>query len=522
MSSVPPAPTGPALLTPADVDALVEAMWQAAGATPAAAAGDAEFLRRVTLDAVGRVPTLDEAERFLANGAPDKRARLVDALLASPEHADHAAGVAMDLLVGRQFRKPRLEKRLDPRAFFVEAFRANRPWDAMARDMLTFTGEILPSGAGVYLASHLRGGGPEAATAATARLFLGVQIQCAQCHDHPTDARYKQEDFYGLVAYFGRTRAREEKIEGAPPMSGADGKRYFVVEKPGAGKRVQAKFKPPGMGMGGEERVAAPRFFGRDIEPLRNETPRETLARAVTGSELFAKAAVDRTWTELFGRGIVEPWDDLGGEGDPSHPALLVRLADDFRASGYDLRHLLRILLLSRAYGLTSRSAPDAPDSAPAPFARAAVRRLSPEQLFRSLLVATGADRAAPGGAADDEVQKKIDRALREYLYVFGDDEMAEVETFNGNIPQALLLFNGDVTNQGTRARPGSTLAALLAATPDPAQRLRRLYLTAYARPPSDDEAARLLPALAASTGPAAWEDVFFALLTSTEMLTNH
>jgi hypothetical protein len=284
---------------------------------------------------------------------------------------------------------------------------------------------------------------------------------------------------------------------------------FFVFDKPNG----KARFKKPG---DDREIVVKPRFFGREVEPTRTETLRDALARAVIGSDLFAKTVVDRTWAQLFGRGIVDPWDDLGGEGDARHPALLVRLADDFRASGHDLKHLLRTIVLSRTYGATSRGAADDAASTAA-FARAAVRRLAPEQVFRSLVVATGAERMEKAGAA--EMQKKIDRALKEYLFVFADDEMAEIDTFNGNVPQALLVFNGEVTNQGSRARAGGTLAGILTASGDPATRLRRLFLAAYTRPPTGDEAARLMPA---GTDRGAWEDLFFALLTSTEMLTNH
>jgi hypothetical protein len=426
----------------------------------------------------------------------------------------------------------------------VGAFRENRRFDQVARELLTFTGEILPNGPGVFLASHLKGGGPELAASVTARLFMGVQIQCAQCHDHPYDARYKQEDFYGLVAYFARTKDRQQKREPSPPASATDriqdsnarpdDKIYLVFDKP----RGQAKFRRAGAQT---DTVVPPRFFGRAIAPLADESPRETLARAVVGSDLFAKTMVDRTWAQLFGRAIVEPWDDLGGEKDPRHPPLLNRLADDFRASGFDVKHLLRTILLSRAYGLTSRvSAPEraaAPDavadapisvavSVPAPdpaavFARAAVRRLTPEQLFRSLLIATGSDRMERGGA--EVMDKKIARLLRECLFVFGDDEAAEVNTFNGNVPQALLLWNGEIVNQGAKARPGGTLAAILDENPSPEARLQKMFLAAYTRPCTEAERDRLLPALRGQKAArAAYEDLFFAMLTSSEMLTIH
>jgi hypothetical protein len=520
-----PLPAPPRLLAPADLDRLTGAFWAAAHVSPGPPAGDAEWLRRVTVDLAGRIPTLAEAEAFLADRAPDRRARLVDRLLASPDYAEHWADVFLDLYVGRQFRRPRLEKELDPRAYFVAAFRDNLPYDRLATDLITFTGEIRPNGPGVFLASHLKGAGPEAIASATARLFLGVQIQCAQCHDHPYDARYKQEDFYGLVAYFARTKYKQENLakragnvlpssddmtettmaatagqDRDDPKDPQDkknkDKRFFIIDKP----RGQATYKKPNTT---EELVAPPRFLGREVDP--GAAPRDAVARAVVASDLFAKAAVGRFWAELFGRGIVDPWDDLGGEDDPKHPLLLRQLADDFRASGFDVRHLLRTIVLSRAYGTTSRGTGDDPGS----FARAAVRRLTPEQLYRSLQIATGSN--------DDD--KKIERLLREYLFVFGDDEGAVVNALASNIPQALLLWNGEVTNQGARARPGSTLAAILNATPEPAARLRRMFLTAYARPPTAEESARLLPGLAATPD---YENLFFALLTSTEMLTNH
>ena len=569
----PAKPPAPVLMTPADVDKLTAELWQSAGVTPAAVSNDAEFLRRISIDVIGRIPTLEEAEHFLTDKSPDKRVRLCDHLLASPEYAEHWADVSLDLFVGHEFRKPGLEKRLDPRAFYLAAFRENRPYDRIAREMLTFSGAIVPSGPGVFVASHVKGGGAETMASATARLFLGVQIQCAQCHDHPYDDRYKQEDFYGLAAFFARTKTKQEKVaaaaaaapgaatltataapammagSGSADMAGgdaagmgdaagrADNKIYTVFDKPNG----QMKFKKNGAT---SETVVQPRFFGRNVPALAGEGRRDTLARAVVASDLFAKTFVDRTWEQLFGRGIVEPWDDLGGENDPKHPPLLNRLADDFRASGYDIKHLLRLMVLSRAYGLTSRSSapvsasassatatpPAAPaDTASAPpppdptasFARAAVRRLTPEELFRSLIIATGVDRLEQLDA--DKVQKRIDRALKEYLFMFADDEGAEVNTFNGNIPQALLLFNGELTNQGAKQRPGSNLARILTASNDLATRLRQIFLTTYTRLPTDAEQVRLLPALDKGPGSrAAYEDLFFALLTSTEMLTNH
>ena len=499
-SPVVATPSGPVLLTPAELapaelDRMMEAMWREAGVVPAPPAADSTWLRRVTLDLVGRVPTLAEVDSFTADTSPTRREQTVDRLLASADYAEWWADVALDLYVARPFREPGIDKQLEPRGYFVAAFRDNVRYDRMVTELLTFSGELAPGSPGVFVASYLRSGGPEALAAASARAFMGVQLSCAQCHDHPTDTRYKQDDFYGLVAYFAKTRFKQ------------DGG-FRIVPKP----RGAAGFKRPGTD---EDVVAEPRFLGRPLPPIGEESLRDAAARAIVASDLFAKAAVSRTWAELFGQGIVEPWDDLGGEGDSKHPPLLRRLADDLRGGGFDFKRLLKLLALSRAYGLSSSTG--AAQAAPATFARAPVRRLRPEQLFRSLRVATGSDRGDP--AAVDKADKKLRRLLREFEYTFGDDEMAEVSAFAGNVPQALLLWNGDVTNQGARARPGSTLATILASTPEPTQRLERMFLATYCRAPTAAEAARFVPTL---TSPAAYEDLYFALLTSTEMLTNH
>ena len=490
-----PQPSGPVLLAPADLDRLMEVAWREAGVVPAPMASDTTWLRRVTLDLVGRVPTLAEVDAFAADTSPTRRAQTVDGLLASADYAEWWADVALDVYVARPFRKPGIDKQLEPRGYFVAAFRDNVRYDRMVTEMLTFSGELGAGSPGVFVASHLRAGGPETLAATSARVFLGVQLSCAQCHDHPTDTRYKQDDFYGLVAYFAKTRFKQ------------DGG-YRILPKP----RGAAAFRRPGTS---DDVVVPPRFLGRPLPPIGAESLRDTAARAIVSSDLFAKAAVSRTWAQLFGQGIVEPWDDLGGERDDKHPPLLRRLADDFRAGGFDFKRLLKLLVLSRAYGLGS--ATGGAQAAPAAVARAPVRRLTPDQLFRSLRVATGTDRADP--AAADKADKKLRRLLREFEYTFGDDEMAEVSAFAGNVPQALLLWNGDVTNQGARARPGSTLATILASTPEPARRLGRMFLATYSRPPTAAESARFVPTL---TTPAAYEDLFFALLTSTEMLTNH
>jgi hypothetical protein len=244
------------------------------------------------------------------------------------------------------------------------------------------------------------------------------------------------------------------------------------------------------------------------------------LARGVVGSDLFAKAAVNRAWAHMFGRGLVEPWDDLGGEHDPSHPALLVRLANDFVAHGHDLAWLYRTIALSDAYARGSRGDGD-PAAAIRVFARAAVRPLAAEPLVSSLVVATKIDDAMRGD--EDSIQRRLLRARLEYEYVSSDDEMTAESGFDGSVPQALLLLNGELLNRGVMARQGTRIAEILDRHEGAAARIDACYLAAFARAPTDDERARRLAWIEArGGGREAFEDLFFALLASSEFTTNH
>ncbi len=500
---------GPATSAPASqpisvveeqVNGLVHQSWTAAQVTAAPAADDPEFLRRVMLDLVGRVPTRQEASAYFASADSKKKEILVDKLLASPDYAEHMADVYMTLLVGRSFKlKP--ENRDLVRGWLVESFQKNGPYDKLTTEILADSGQVGEHGEIGFIVSHAaRGGSPEAVAGATARVFLGLQIQCAQCHDHPYDKRWKQEDFYGLVAFFARTRGRLRK-EG-------DVKTLEVFDVPFG----QARMKKHGTT---DEVVVKPRFLGHDVPHPDADGRRNVLARDIVGSDLFAKAAVNRAWEQFFGRGILDPVDDLGGENDPSHPPLLVYLAQDFMNSGYDLRHLYKVIALSDAYAESSRGGTLEGEKV---FARAAVRPLEPEQLFASLLSATGIEAAALERQSPEVVEKRLDQGMRQFVFIFGDDEMGEVDRASGTVPQALLLFNGQVTNRGALAQPGSHLRAILDETKDPTARLNQIYLTAFSRSPSADETARALPALKKQSD---WEDLF-AMLTSTEFSTNH
>jgi hypothetical protein len=512
----PPAGT----LGAAELDRLIEESWRAAKVRISPPADDLEFLRRVTLDLVGRAPSLLEVKAFLADTQPDRRARRVDRLLASPEFGEHWADLYANLL-WHEDGKNKVERRADPRGWFVRAFNENLGYDHLSLAVVAGQGDVREHGALGFVASRIKAGGAEALTGAAARVFLGLQIQCAQCHDHPYDTRWKQEDFWGLAAYFAGTRVRQEES-----MSMEGGGKTFIV-RDGKGK---ARMQRPGAA---DEVVVKPRFLGyQPVERAADSSLRRTFARAMIASDLFPKAMVGRTWAHLFGHGIVDPWDDLGAEMDSRHPALLVKLAEDFRAGGYDIKRLIRQIVLSTAYARSSAPPPGAPEdpetmaAAVRAFARAGVRPLTPEQLFRTLKTATGAEVMVRNRARTEErAEKMLAQALREYRFAFDDDEMAEPNRFDGSMPQALLLWNGELTNGGARVGAEGVLGGILRSRAAPADRVEDMLLAAYTRRPTAEEAAFFLEHLKGGRGRderRAYEDLYFALLTSTEAVTNH
>jgi hypothetical protein len=487
-----------------ELDGLIAAGW--GEIEPAPPADDATFLRRVSLDLTGRIPTSALVEAFTADRSANKRQRLVDALLESEAYADHWAEVYTNVLfVGAARVRPWVREAT--RQWLEDRFAAGIGWDDVTREIIAADGELEGSGPQGFLLTHGQKRNVEAVTGHTARVFLGVRLECAQCHDHPTDDRYAREDFYALAAYFARTRARPKK------------QRPALLDRPRGEMRMPTATDPPGTRTG--ERVQ-PRFLGRVLPARPGQTRREVLAEAVIGSDLFAKAVVARTWARLFGHGVVPAADDLGGEGDASHPPLLVHLAERFVASGYDHADLLRTIVSSRAYQRASFApgrTPEQERAAERVFAQAAVRPMDADQLFRSLLVATGVENVA-GRRFRAQVDARKRRALREYRFVFADDENAETDAFSGNVPQALLLLNGRLVAFGASNVEGSTLAEILDETRSHARRIDALHLALYGRHATDEQIRGLRARV--ERDPAAYEDLMHAMLLSSEFLTIH
>ncbi len=464
------------------VDEESHASWQRADIEPAPRAGDGEYLRRVTLDLVGRTPTTGEALEFLTDRDEHKRERLVDRLLDSPAHPARWADIYLGLLVPAQQRAS--IERSGSRRWLIEQLAANIDMSALVTALLTATGTI-NEGPAFFVASRLTGsGGIEDLAGTTARVFLGLQLQCAQCHDHPYDRRFKQDDFRRFAAFFGDSAVRPDHTTGDRVLVDGSGKKS-------------------------DFRDLEPAFFG--ARPSDATQRRAALARAIVGTRRFAQVTVAFHWQQLFGAAPVDAWDDL----EDAPPRLLVRLARAFGKSGFDRRALLKGLVTSRTYQRTSRNTTAKQRQH---FAAARVRVLSPEQLLESLLWATGFDRDAQERDPADRTNNRRNRWLRELRTVLG--EGAEDA---GSMPRALLERNGVLTSIGARAHRGSVLARIYERTTDPALRLDWLFLTALTRQPTAAESERLLEFLQVrGDARSAYEDLFHALLTSTEFTTNH
>lgn len=509
-------------------------------------ADDAEYLRRVTMDLQGTIPTYEETVAFLQDPAPDKRAVLVDRLLASPRHADWFAMWYGNLLVGSSIRN----RNVDRRAFndwLREQFRKNRPYDEMVYDLVTASGNSEQNGA-LGLMTSFETSAADAA-GKTSRYFLGVQIQCAQCHDHPYDKRIKQTDFQSYAAFFFTTTYRRNMSPNNPevsfdvnsyalePVKGRGGNEMMAM---GRGRGIPLMLEPVRRpaDLRGRAQPAMPDakfLLGKTVKDVPGLDRRTVLAKWMTSksNEWFAEAFANRMWAYFMGRGVVHPVDDFSTSNKPSNPELLKFLGDEFARGDFDVNHLIRTIVSTDAYQRSSKMPRGLERPDPSLWAVAAVKPLSVEQSFDALFRATGAEaevarRLAMAERADGAARRQlVDPRMAIYQLFrrsFDDDEGAEEETFTGTIPRGLLMMNGDQINAMMSMRsPDSPLKKILAESRSDRERVRRLYLTVLSRDPSAGELNNALTHVHTSrTETEGYEDLLWALCNTTEFMSNH
>jgi len=533
------------------IDAAIAQGWADQELAPSPPASDGEWCRRVYLDILGRIPTVTELRQYLSDRRRDKRVRLVDRLLSAEyhnEYVNHWTTVWSNLLIGRTGGMDRrsLTSREGMQEYLREALEYNRPYDQMMRELVTATGACRPedknfNGAANFLADKMEENGVQA-TAKTAQIFLGMAVQCTQCHNHPFN-EYQQNQFWELNAFFRQTRVRRIRLD--------DQRQRFagrVVDRDYRGETGDVEKADLFYELrNGQMKVAYPVFvdgtslveiyeeqgkkvgvedFG-DSGKLSDVNRREELAKLIAGSREFDQAIVNRMWGHFFGYGFTKPVDDIGPHNTPSHPELLDQLGQSFRRSKFDLKQLMRWIALSEAYGLSSRTTKKNEDDDPTLGARPMfshfyLRQMEAEQLYESLLVATAADLTVESDERRDEVRE---RWLRQFNNAFGTDDGGESTSFNGTIPQALALMNGPLVKRATGNQRGSMLA-WVAEHPkmNNAEKIRYLYLAALSRRPTKPEVALSNELLAARDGNvgAALQDIWWALLNSNEFILVH
>jgi hypothetical protein len=496
------------------IDRLLEASWTSAGVKPAKVATDEEFLRRAYLDLLGRIPSVQEARAFLHTREPDRREKLVDYLLQDADYPKNFATKWTVLLIGRG-NQGRMVDRGALASWLRRQFAANRPWNEVVYDLVTASGSNKENGAVNYVLAHLES---EAVplTSRTTRLFLGQQLQCTQCHDHPSN-EWKQGDFWAINAFFKGVRAEVKTTANGAGRREA----YDHTELTDRPTDAFVRFDKRN-GMVG---IAFPKFLdGRKISQGTDVVRRIELGKLIADpkNDDMARAFANRTWAHFMGRGLVNPVDDLGPHNPPSHPELLDRLAKEFRAGNYDVKELIRWIMASRGYQASSIRAKGS-EKEDGLFNSMALRPMSPEQLFDSLLVATHAHRAGGDGA-----DRNREEWMRQFLFTFGNDEGDEATSFQGTIPQALMMMNGALMRDALSGKPGSFLADCIEAAgklhrePE-AYMVNQIYLAALSRYPTAREmqnAGRYLMSFPDTLN--VLQDLFWALINSNEFILIH
>jgi hypothetical protein len=501
----PPAPAA----TAAKVDAAL-ARSTAPGTPLPAVADDATFLRRVTLDLTGKLPDPEALRRFAADTSPDKRAKVIDALLETEAYAVNWGRYWRDTLT---YHTPASANYLRWKLFddwWMAQLRRNRPWNEVVTTLITASGindELAPVN---YLTALY--GNPVEIAATTARVFLGVQIQCAECHHAKTEP-WKREQFHEFAAFFGRARIIQHKdVDGRGTP--------YAIESRADGQYQMTDKKDPSRLI-----AMAPRFFtgegiGLDSDDAQR---RELLAKLITDPKnpWFAKCYVNRVWTAMLGWGFYPSVNDLGADADPvRHKETLELLEKGWIDSGYDVKWLFRTIARTEAY---QRRHPDAAPSSEPPPSVCPVR-LRPEQVFEALQRALGFDEndksiPAPAPGSGPAVQRHS--GLRHMVYqAFKENPSTPAAEVSGTIPQALLMMNSALVNAYTSAQGKTLLADLLAKGQTDEQIVGALYERVLARKPTAEELATCRKYVGkVSDRKEALEDVLWALVNSTEFL---
>lgn len=472
---------------------------------------DDVFLRRVWLDLAGDIPTPEEVIAFVLDASPDKRERVVRELLASPYYGQNWARYWRDVVFSRSLEDRAVIAAAAMEADLAELLNDGAGWDHIAAQFITAQGDVQENGSAAIIMAQ--DGRTEEITAEISRIFLGIQIQCAQCHDHPY-GRWKREQFHELAAFFPRVGIRGVRQLTKRSFEVFATDRFGKEPRKNNDRRPEAEhFMPDLKDPSAKGAMIQPKFFltGASLPVgTRDIDRREQLAEWLTNNDWFAIALVNRMWSELVGEGFYEPVDDLGPDRKPHAPKAVEVLADKFRQSGHDLKWLLATICQTEAYQRESR-----PRRGPegTPFTANVPQHLRSDQLLNATYtaLAVAEDDNRPGN------QRRYSPRT-EFAETFGYDPSVARESVSNSIPQVLALMNSPQLNSILEARQASLLGQMLPEVEDDEQLVVELYLRCLSRQPEEEE---ILAALAyceeVGNRRQSFEDLLWALINSAE-----
>ena len=520
----------------AEINKHIRQVWTDNNMQPSPPATDGEWCRRVYLDVLGRIPSVQELREFVNSKEADKKSKLVSKLLYdeafTEEYARNWTTIWTNILIGRSGGTERnsLISREGMQKYLRDSFARNKPYERMVYELVTATGSTAPgepdfNGAANFLVMKVNEEKASLATAMTSKIFLGLQVQCTQCHNHPFN-EWKQQKFWEFNAFFRQTRALREFTPGTRDVAGAK-----LVDEDFAGET-----NDPSEAIlfyelrNGLLQSAFPVFIdGTELSKsgyLEDCHRRVELGKLIVASPYMDKTMANRMWQHFLGYGFTKPIDDLGPHNTPSHPELLDYLGEEFRKNSFNIKELIRWIALSEAYSLSSKgtasNSKDDPLLGESPkFTHFYLRGMQAEQLYESLLVATQAHKNRGGY---EEQEKMKSDWLQQFTIAFGTDEGDEATTFNGTIPQALMMMNGDLINKAINADKGSFVNVVAASNLSPGDKISYLFEAALARKPTASEvgiANKLLVARKGDTA-GAMQDIFWVILNTNEFILQH
>jgi len=500
------------------IDAEIKKGWQTEKITPAPRASDSVFLRRVYLDLVGVIPSYHETTAFLKDADPKKRDKVIDKLLSDPRYATQQAHAWDLVLFGRHPQNiSETRKRDNFTKWLAGEFANNEPYDRIVNKLLTAEEE----GSQLFYVQYRNA--PEEAATAVSRVFLGTQLQCARCHDHPFE-HWTQKDFFGMAGFFVRLVV----VDGG----GAEGKKKYKIGEKSTGDVLfagsQKELKPGMKGdpvkpkfLGGAElkEPETPKGFKEPVLKGKTDLPKpafsrkEKLVEWITAKDnpYFAKALANRIWSQFMGRGFVHPVDDLSEKKTPSHPELLKAITDGLVAHKFDLKWAIREIVSSEAYQVGDTGA--VKEAMPMMYERARVRPISAEELMASLRVAT---------YWNPEWSKTSGDNAEYFLRYFGEPTDGQGH-FQGSLSEHLFLNNAPMIRQFAQQRKGNLADTLLTMKGTTEEKVDRLFLSVLSRTPTAVERARFVKHLSgdAKMAPQLVEEAIWVLLSCSEFRFN-